>query len=107
MSSRTPSRSQIIIFLAMIAAPFWRQRAGANPEPAIRPRNLQRARRDQHCHGHGGYGRGSGSHGCAPAGRGFGGSDLQVFTPAPRKGNLVARIHGTGARNRILLMATN
>jgi acetylornithine deacetylase/succinyl-diaminopimelate desuccinylase-like protein len=36
---------------------------------------------------------------------GFTGSDLQVFKPAPRKGNLVARIHGTGARKPILLMA--
>jgi acetylornithine deacetylase/succinyl-diaminopimelate desuccinylase-like protein len=36
---------------------------------------------------------------------GFGGSDLQVFTPAPRKGNLVARLRGTGARKPILLLA--
>jgi acetylornithine deacetylase/succinyl-diaminopimelate desuccinylase-like protein len=36
---------------------------------------------------------------------GFDGSDVQVFHPAPRKGNLVARIHGTGARKPILLMA--
>jgi acetylornithine deacetylase/succinyl-diaminopimelate desuccinylase-like protein len=36
---------------------------------------------------------------------GYSGSDLQVFKPAPRKGNLVARLHGTGARKPILLMA--
>lgn len=36
---------------------------------------------------------------------GFSGADLQVFHPAPRKGNLVARIHGTGARKPMLLMA--
>jgi acetylornithine deacetylase/succinyl-diaminopimelate desuccinylase-like protein len=36
---------------------------------------------------------------------GFAGSDVQVFNPAPRKGNLVARLHGTGARKPILLMA--
>ena len=36
---------------------------------------------------------------------GFTGTDLQVFHPASRKGNLVARIHGTGARKPILLMA--
>src|SRR6202521_415166 len=36
---------------------------------------------------------------------GYAGSDLQVFNPAPRKGNLVARLHGTGARKPILLMA--
>jgi len=36
---------------------------------------------------------------------GFSGSDVQVFNPAPRKGNLVARLHGTGARKPILLMA--
>jgi acetylornithine deacetylase/succinyl-diaminopimelate desuccinylase-like protein len=36
---------------------------------------------------------------------GFAGADLQVFNPAPRKGNLVARLHGTGARKPILLMA--
>src|SRR5712672_853533 len=36
---------------------------------------------------------------------GFTGSDVQVFNPAPRKGNLVARLHGTGARKPILLMA--
>jgi acetylornithine deacetylase/succinyl-diaminopimelate desuccinylase-like protein len=32
-------------------------------------------------------------------------ADVQVFKPAPRKGNLVARLHGTGARKPILLMA--
>src|SRR5262249_35804133 len=36
---------------------------------------------------------------------GFGGLDLQVFTPASRKGNLVARLRGTGARKPILLLA--
>jgi acetylornithine deacetylase/succinyl-diaminopimelate desuccinylase-like protein len=30
---------------------------------------------------------------------------VQVFKPAPRKGNLVARLRGTGARKPILLMA--
>jgi acetylornithine deacetylase/succinyl-diaminopimelate desuccinylase-like protein len=38
-------------------------------------------------------------------GAGYTGADLQVFNPAPRKGNLVARLHGTGARKPILLMA--
>src|ERR1700720_4334901 len=36
---------------------------------------------------------------------GYSGADVQVFTPAPRKGNLVARLHGTGARKPILLLA--
>ena len=36
---------------------------------------------------------------------GFEGSDVQVFKPAPRKGNLVARLHGTGARKPMLLLA--
>ena len=36
---------------------------------------------------------------------GFPAADVQVFTPAPRKGNLVARLHGTGARRPILLLA--
>ena len=36
---------------------------------------------------------------------GFGGRDLHVFKPAPRKGNLVARLRGTGARRPILLLA--
>ena len=36
---------------------------------------------------------------------GFAEPDLQVFTPAPRKGNLVARLRGTGARKPILLLA--
>src|ERR1700674_553641 len=36
---------------------------------------------------------------------GYAGSDVQVFNPAPRKGNLVARLHGTGARKPILLLA--
>jgi acetylornithine deacetylase/succinyl-diaminopimelate desuccinylase-like protein len=36
---------------------------------------------------------------------GFSGSDVQVFEPAPRKGNLVARLRGSGARKPILLMA--
>ena len=36
---------------------------------------------------------------------GYSAGDLQVFNPASRKGNLVARLHGTGVRKPILLMA--
>lgn len=36
---------------------------------------------------------------------GFADSDVQVFSPAPHKGNLVARLHGSGARKPILLVA--
>jgi acetylornithine deacetylase/succinyl-diaminopimelate desuccinylase-like protein len=36
---------------------------------------------------------------------GFAGSDVQVLTPAPRKGNLVARLRGAGLRKPILLLA--
>jgi acetylornithine deacetylase/succinyl-diaminopimelate desuccinylase-like protein len=36
---------------------------------------------------------------------GFADADVHAFSPAPRKGNLVARLHGTGARKPILLMA--
>jgi acetylornithine deacetylase/succinyl-diaminopimelate desuccinylase-like protein len=36
---------------------------------------------------------------------GFADADVRVFKPAPRKGNLVARLHGTGARKPILLLA--
>jgi acetylornithine deacetylase/succinyl-diaminopimelate desuccinylase-like protein len=36
---------------------------------------------------------------------GFAAADVQVFTPAPRKGNLVARLRGTGPRKPILLVA--
>jgi acetylornithine deacetylase/succinyl-diaminopimelate desuccinylase-like protein len=36
---------------------------------------------------------------------GFPDADVQVFSPAPRKGNLVARLHGTGKRRPILLLA--
>src|SRR6266853_4315147 len=36
---------------------------------------------------------------------GFSESNVQVFTPAPRKGNLVARVRGTGARRPMLLLA--
>jgi acetylornithine deacetylase/succinyl-diaminopimelate desuccinylase-like protein len=36
---------------------------------------------------------------------GFAEGDVQVFSPAPRKGNLVARLRGTGARKSILLLA--
>lgn len=32
-------------------------------------------------------------------------ADVQVFQPAPKKGNLVARLRGTGARKPIILMA--
>src|SRR6516162_6625758 len=32
-------------------------------------------------------------------------ADVQVFKPEPRKGNLVARLRGTGARKPILLLA--
>src|SRR5258706_5830000 len=36
---------------------------------------------------------------------GFSGEDVRVLSPAPRKGNLVARLRGTGARKPILLLA--
>src|ERR1700733_4170935 len=36
---------------------------------------------------------------------GFADADVQVFSPAPNKGNLVARLRGTGARKPILLVA--
>src|SRR5258708_8298308 len=36
---------------------------------------------------------------------GFDPADVQVLSPAPRKGNLVARLRGTGARKPILLVA--
>jgi acetylornithine deacetylase/succinyl-diaminopimelate desuccinylase-like protein len=36
---------------------------------------------------------------------GFAEADVQLFTPAPRKGNLVARLRGSGARKPIVLMA--
>jgi acetylornithine deacetylase/succinyl-diaminopimelate desuccinylase-like protein len=36
---------------------------------------------------------------------GFPEADVHAFSPAPRKGNLVARLHGSGARKPILLVA--
>jgi acetylornithine deacetylase/succinyl-diaminopimelate desuccinylase-like protein len=36
---------------------------------------------------------------------GFPASDIRVISSAPRKGNLVARLHGTGAKRPILLLA--
>jgi len=36
---------------------------------------------------------------------GFTGPDVKVLSPAPRKGNLVARLRGTGKRKPILLLA--
>ncbi|MBR0694179.1 M20/M25/M40 family metallo-hydrolase [Bradyrhizobium lablabi] len=36
---------------------------------------------------------------------GFPEGDVRVFSPAPRKGNLVARLRGSGARKPILLLA--
>ena len=36
---------------------------------------------------------------------GFADADVHVFSPAPRKGNLVARLKGSGARKPILLLA--
>src|SRR4051795_13782864 len=36
---------------------------------------------------------------------GFPDADVHAFSPAPRKGNLVARLRGSGARKPILLVA--
>jgi acetylornithine deacetylase/succinyl-diaminopimelate desuccinylase-like protein len=36
---------------------------------------------------------------------GFDSADVQVFKPAPRKGNMVARLRGAGARKPVLLVA--
>ena len=36
---------------------------------------------------------------------GFPDRDVQIFTPDPRKGNLIARLHGTGKEKPLLLLA--
>jgi acetylornithine deacetylase/succinyl-diaminopimelate desuccinylase-like protein len=36
---------------------------------------------------------------------GFPGEDIKVLGPHPRKGNLIARLHRTGARKPVLLLA--
>jgi acetylornithine deacetylase/succinyl-diaminopimelate desuccinylase-like protein len=36
---------------------------------------------------------------------GYPSEDVRVFKPAPRKGNLVARLHGSGAKRPMILMA--
>jgi acetylornithine deacetylase/succinyl-diaminopimelate desuccinylase-like protein len=36
---------------------------------------------------------------------GYGGQDVEVFKPAPRKGNLIAKLRGTSGRKPILLLA--
>src|SRR5258708_23139376 len=36
---------------------------------------------------------------------GFPAADVQVLVPTPRKGNMVARLRGTGARRPLLLLA--
>src|SRR5437762_11514215 len=36
---------------------------------------------------------------------GYGDGDVRVFTPAPRKGNLIARLRGSGVKRPILLVA--
>src|SRR6201986_4129888 len=36
---------------------------------------------------------------------GFPASDVTVFEPAPKRGNLIARLHGTGKAKPILLVA--
>ena len=36
---------------------------------------------------------------------GFAAEDIQILGPDPRKGNLIARYHGTGARRPLLLLA--
>jgi acetylornithine deacetylase/succinyl-diaminopimelate desuccinylase-like protein len=36
---------------------------------------------------------------------GYAAGDVRVFTPAPRKGNLVARLRGSGAKRPLLLLA--
>jgi acetylornithine deacetylase/succinyl-diaminopimelate desuccinylase-like protein len=36
---------------------------------------------------------------------GFSGDDVQVFSPAPRKGNVVARLHGKGTKKPMMLLA--
>src|SRR2546423_11666097 len=38
-------------------------------------------------------------------GAGFPASDVRVLSPVPRKGNLVARLRGSGVRKPILLLA--
>src|SRR6266852_4599864 len=105
MSSRTPSRSQIIIFLATIAAPFGASAQAPTPSQQFAREIYKELVEINTVTATGDTGAAAEAMAARLRAAGFTGSDVQVFTPAPRKGNLVARIHGTGARKPILLMA--
>ena len=51
------------------------------------------------------FGQGRRSDGRSPQAGGLPTDDVQVFSSGPRKGDLVARLHGTGARKPVLLVA--
>lgn len=105
MRSWNRSRIRVLLFLAISAAPF--SVAAQTPTPA------QQLARDIYKElveintvtPTGDTGAAADAMAARLRAAGFTGSDLQVFKPAPRKGNLVARIHGTGARKPVLLMA--
>jgi acetylornithine deacetylase/succinyl-diaminopimelate desuccinylase-like protein len=105
MNSQKPSLNLVFVLLALIAAPFPGA-AQALPATQQLARDIYKELVEINTVTPTGD---TGAAADAMAARlraaGFSGSDLQVFKPAQRKGNLVARIHGTGARKPILLMA--
>src|SRR4051812_10080126 len=81
------------------------RRLGADAAAAPRPRYLQRARRDQHVTATGDTAAAAQAMAVRLTSAGYAAGDVRVFTPAPRKGNLVARLRGSGAKRPILLLA--
>ena len=76
-----------------------------DPHSSSSPRHLQGTRRDQHGHRDRRHRKAADAMAARLRAAGFADADVQVFKPAPRKGNLVARLRGTGARKPILLLA--
>src|SRR6266567_137702 len=105
MSSAKWPSVLVFLFLALVSVPFSVSAQALSPSQQFAREIYRELVEINTVTGTGDTGKAAEAMAARLRAAGYTGPDLQVFNPAPRKGNLVARLHGTGARKPILLMA--
>ena len=100
MKRSIPVAAAVLLCFAVLSA----RRTDERRRPSARARHFQAADRDQHDRFLGSTTPAAEAMAQRLRDAGFPASDAQVLGPNPRKGNLVARLRGTGVRRPILLI---
>ena len=97
--------SLLALFIALIGAPFSASAQSGSPQQQFALDAYKELVEINTVTPSGDTGKAADAMAARLRAAGFPESDVQVFKPAPRKGNLVARLRGAGARKPILLLA--